>query len=151
LVVRCLLPADYAAFSKLEGDPDVRRFTGPPSAIPRDRYERFVSVSSDACLAVCRKDNGNFIGRCGFRPTDDRVELEMFFLPDEQGHGFGGELFDAMIARCASAFPDLKIAATVSPANSHAIALLRKRSFTDSGERVLMKSGLEHALYVRTI
>ena len=151
LFVRHLEDSDYDAFSTLESDPGVKKFTGAASTIARERYNRFISVPSAGCMAVCRKDTACFIGRCGFRTDDDRVELEIFLLTEAQGQGFGPELFDAMITRCSDAFPGLKVAATVSPANSRAIALLTTRGFADSGESVLMKSGLEHSLYARTI
>ena len=151
LFVRHLENSDYDAFSRLESDPGVKKFTGAASTIARDRYNRFISVPSAACMAVCRKGTACFIGRCGFRADDDRVELEIFLLSEAQRRGFGPELFDAMITYCCDAFPGLKVAATVSPANSRAIRLLTTRGFADSGESVLVKSGLEHSLYARTI
>ena len=102
-------------------------------------------------MAVCVKEDNHFIGRCGFREVDDRVELEIFLLPEEQGHGFGPELFDAMISHCSTAFPTSRVAATVSPANSRAVKLLLSRSFTDTGETVVLKSGSEQSLYVKFI
>ena len=102
-------------------------------------------------MAVCRKDTNQFIGRCGFRPYDDRVELEIFLSPDAQEQRFGSELLQAMIPYCSSAFPELKVAASVSPANSRAIRLLAAHDFADSGDSIDMKSGLKHSVYVRTI
>jgi RimJ/RimL family protein N-acetyltransferase len=151
LFVRYLTGPDYDAFSNLESDPNVKKFTGAVATIARDRYNRFVSVPSQACMAVCRKDTACFIGRCGFRLDGDRVDLEIFLGSEAQGQGFGPELFDAMIGYCPSAFPGLKVTASVSPANSRAVRLLGSRGFADSGESILLKSGLEHSVYVRTI
>ena len=134
LFVRHLTELDYSAFSALENDPDVKKFCGGASRISEARYTNFVRGRSDACMAVCAKNDGRFIGRCGFRRTNDRVELEIFLLPTDQGHGFGPELFDAMISYCFTSFPGSKVAATVSPANSRAINLLKHHDFNDSGE-----------------
>ncbi len=150
LFVRHLADSDYDAFSTLESDPNVKKFTGAASTIARDSYHRFVSAPSAACMAVCRKDTACFIGRCGFLPDADRVELEIFLLSEAQGKGFGPELFDAMIGYCPGAFPGLKVAASVSSANSRAVCLLSSRGFTDTGESVSLKSGFEHSVYVRT-
>jgi len=87
--------------------------------------------------------------RRAFRQNDDRVELEIFLLLAEQGHGFGSELLDAMISYCYTAFRGAKVAATVSLANSRAINLLKRHGFNDSGETVLTKSGFS-PLYVRS-
>ena len=78
-----------------------------------------------------------------------RIELEIFLLPEAQGDGLGPELFDAMISHCATTFPNLKVAGSVSPANSRAVKLLVNRGFTATGETVMMKSGFEHAVYVK--
>ena len=100
-------------------------------------------------MAVCAKDDGSFIGRCGFREVDDRIEVEIFLLPEVQGQGLGAELFDAMISHCATAFPTAKVGASVSPANSRAIKLLVSRGFQDTGETIMMKSGLDYSVYVK--
>ena len=60
LFVRHLDHVDYPAFSQLEGDPDVQRFSGGPSTFSEDGYARLVSDDSEACLAVCAKDDGRF-------------------------------------------------------------------------------------------
>jgi RimJ/RimL family protein N-acetyltransferase len=151
LFVRHLQGVDYEAFLALESDPTVKQLTGPVSTIARDRYMQFISAPSSACMAVCRKDTSQIIGRCGFRPHDDRVELEIFLLPDTQEQRFGSELLEAMIPYCSGAFPELKVAASVSPANSRAIRLLTAHGFADSGDSVVTKFGLEHSVYVRTI
>lgn len=90
------------------------------------------------------------VGRCGFREAGGRIELEIFLLPEDQGHGFGPEIFDAMITHCSVAFPSLKVAATVSPANDRAVKLLVDRGFRDTGETVRLKSGSEQSVYVRS-
>lgn len=150
LFVRYLIQEDYTAFSTLESDPDVKKFSGGSYTIPQRGFERLVNDSGATCLAVCANDDSRFVGRCGFRKKDDRIELEIFLLPAEQGHGIGPELFDAMISYCYTAFPGSKVAATVSPANSRAINLLKNHNFNDSGDTVLTKAGF-HSLYERPI
>ena len=112
-------------------------------------YGRFISAPSVSCMAVCAEADGHFIGSCGFREINDRIELEIFLLPEAQGEGLGGELFDAMVSYCATAFPSLKVASSVSPANSRAVKLLLSRGFTATGETVMMKSGSQQAVYVK--
>jgi RimJ/RimL family protein N-acetyltransferase len=100
-------------------------------------------------MAVCSKDNGRFIGTCGFREVDARIELEIFLSPEVQGQGLGAELFDAMISYCAITFPKAKVGASVSPSNSRAIKLLESRGFENTGETITLKSGFEHSVYVK--
>lgn len=149
LIVRHPNAADYSEFCRLEGDPAVKQFTGGPTSVSTEAYQRFVSTPSVSCMAVCLKHDDRFIGRCGFRQIDDRIELEIFLLPEAQGDGLGGELFDAMILHCGSAFPNLKVAGSVSPVNSRAVKLLASRGFVATGETVMLKSGLQHAVYIK--
>jgi RimJ/RimL family protein N-acetyltransferase len=149
MTVRHLDTADYAALCRLESDARVKQFTGGPSTVSAAAYQRFISTPSVGCMAVCAKDDGSFIGRCGFREVDGRIEVEIFLLPEMQGQGLGAELFDAMISHCATAFPTAKIGASASPANSRAIKLLVSRGFQDTGETIMMKSALKHSVYVK--
>jgi RimJ/RimL family protein N-acetyltransferase len=149
VAVRHLNEADHAAFCELEGNGDVKKFTGGPSAVSRAAFQRLISARSESCMAICTKNDGRFIGRCGFRQAEGHVELEIFLLPEMQGHGLGAELLDAMISHCAIAFPTSKIGASVSQANSRAVKLLVSRAFRDTGDTVIMKSGLEHSVYVK--
>lgn len=150
LFVRHLSLADYPSFAALESDPDVKKFSGGRCILSQGKYTRLVSNPSNTCLAVCAREDGRFVGRCGFRQFEDRVELEIFLVRTEQGHRLGSELFDAMIQYCATTFPTAKVAATVSTANSRAINLLEGHKFTDTGETVFTKAGC-HCLYVRSI
>ena len=149
LLIRDLSEKDHSAFSRLESDPRGKQFTGAPSGISLDRYKRFISTPTTSCMALCTKDDGRFIGRCGFREAEGRIELEIFLLPEEQGHGFGPEIFDEMISHCSIAFPSLKVAATASLANDRAVKLLVNRDFRDTGETVLLKSGVKQSVYVK--
>jgi RimJ/RimL family protein N-acetyltransferase len=150
LFVRRLSPADYSSFAVLENDAEVKKFSGGARLVPLESYTRLLSEDSDACLAICAQEDGRFVGRCGFRSVGDRVELEIFLAQPEQGHRFGPELFDAMLSHCASAYPKARPAATLSPANSRAVELLKRHGFTDSGETVLTKTGFQ-SVYVQTI
>ena len=150
VTVRHLTATDYSVFRRLESDASVKKFTGDPIDVSEAAYGGFISAPSVSCMAVCAKAGGHFIGRCGFREVNDRIELEIFLLPEAQGDGLGGELFDAMVSHCATAFPSSKVAGSVSPANSRAVELLVSRGFTATGETVMMKSGYEHAVYVKT-
>jgi RimJ/RimL family protein N-acetyltransferase len=150
LLVRPLSLADYADFAALEQDPNVKKFSGGRAAVSEDRFAQLITQDAEACLAVCAKEDGRFVGRCGFRLVDDRIELEVFLARAEQKHGFGSELFEEMLSHCRRRYPSAKIAATVSPANSRATKLLDSHQFTDTGETVLTKAGFQ-SLYVRTV
>ena len=149
LLVRRLSLADYESFAALERDPEVKKFSGGPRVIPQDGYARLVSTDSDACLAVFAREDGRFVGRCGLRPVDDRMELEIFLVPTSQADRVGSELFDALVAYCHTTFPDMKIAATVAPANTRAIRLLESHGFSDARDTVHTKAGFQ-SLYVQS-
>jgi RimJ/RimL family protein N-acetyltransferase len=150
LKVRHLDAADYVPYCQLEGDVRVKQFTGGPPDVPAATYQNFISTHAISVMAVCTKEDGRFIGTCGFRDVDGRIELEIFLLPELHGQGLGGELFDAMISYCATTFPKKKVGASVSPLNSRAVKLLESRGFQDTGETVTLKSGLKHSVYVRS-
>ena len=149
LTVRNLDAADYGAYCQLQSDARVKEFTGGQSSVSAVDYQRFTSAPSNSCMAVCSKDDGRFIGTCGFREVDARIELEIFLSPEVQGQGLGAELFDAMISYCAITFPNAKVGASASPSNSRAIKLLESRGFENTGETITLKSGFEHSVYVK--
>jgi RimJ/RimL family protein N-acetyltransferase len=150
LKVRHLDAADYVSYCQLQGDTRVKQFTGGPISVSQGAYEKVISAPAISLMAVCTKDDGRFIGTCGFRDVDGRIELEIFLLPELHGQGFGGELFDAMISYCATKFPNAKVGASVSPLNSRAIRLLESRGFQNTGESITLKSGFEHSVYVKS-
>ena len=128
----------------------VKQFTGGPTSVSAAHYQKFMSAPAISLLAVCTKDDGRFIGTCGFRDVDGRIEPEIFLSPEAPRQGLGGELFDAMISHCAKIFPKEKVGASVSPLNSRAIKLLESRGFQDTGESITLKSGLKHSVYVKS-
>jgi RimJ/RimL family protein N-acetyltransferase len=150
LKVRHLDAADYVPYCQLQGDARVKQFTGGPLSVSAAAYQRFISAPDISLMAVCGKDDGRFIGTCGFRDVDGRKELEIFLLPEVQGQGLGGELFDAMISYCATTFPKAKIGGSVSPINSRAIKLLESRGFQNTGGNITLKSGFKHSVYVKS-
>jgi RimJ/RimL family protein N-acetyltransferase len=149
LKVRHMTEQDYEAMCQLDGNPDVRKFTGAPLNFSKDAFRRTISPRPQAYMAVCTKHDGRCIGRCGFREKDGRVELEIFLSPDCQKLGFGSELFRAMVEYCAANFPDAVPAASVSPQHEGALRLLKDCGFTCTGEAVEMQSGIPHVLYVK--
>ena len=149
LTVRHLDAADYAAYCQLQGDASVKEFTGGPLSVSAAAYRRFISARDMSCMAVCTKNDGRFVGTCGFRDVNGRIELEIFLLPQAQRQGFGTELFDAMISYCATAFPNAKVGVSVSPLNSRALKLLASRGFQDTGQITVLKSGFKHSIYVK--
>jgi RimJ/RimL family protein N-acetyltransferase len=149
LFVRHLTAADYSSFRALESDAEVKKFSGGALPVPEDAFARLIADTSDACLAVCTQDDHRFVGRCGFRPIEDRIEVEIFLARTEQGHRLGSELLEAMISYCATKYPHAKVAATTSPANGPARRLLERHHFADTGETVPTKAGFQ-SLYVQS-
>jgi RimJ/RimL family protein N-acetyltransferase len=150
LKVRHLDAADYVPYCQLQGDARVKQFTGGPPSVSAAAYQDFISAPAISLMAVCTKDDGRFIGTCGFRDVDGRIELEIFLSPEVHGQGLGGELFDAMISYCAATFPKAKVGASVSPLNSRAIKLLESRGFQNTGGTITLKSGFKHSVYVKS-
>lgn len=149
LEVRHLIEEDYEAARLLEGNSEVRKFTGAPLSVSREAFLKAVSKRSTACMAVCTKHDGRYIGRCGFRENGRRVELEIFLFPEKQGAGLGSELFDAMIEYCSVHFRGSVPAASVSPDNKHAVRLLVGRGFTATDERAELKTEIPHMIYIK--
>lgn len=149
LEVRHLVESDYADYRRLEGDAEVKKFTGVATDISKENYLKAISPLPISCLAVCANEDGRYIGRCGFRREGARIELELFLLTEVQGAGLGGELFDAMVAHCATAFPELEVAASVAPQNLRAVKLISGRGFIPTGEMIELRSGIPHAIYLK--
>src|SRR5260370_10316691 len=82
LKVRHLDAADYESYCQLQGDTRVKQFTGGPLSVSAAAYQRFISAPDISLMAVCTKDDGRFIGTCGFRDVDGRIELEIFCYPN---------------------------------------------------------------------
>ena len=150
LKVRHLDATDYAPYRQLQGDARVKQFTGGPIDISEADFRRFISAPAVSLMAICMKEDGRFIGTCGFRDVHGRIELEIFLFPEMHGRGLGGELFDAMISHCALSFPTKKIGASVSPLNSRAIKLLESRGFQDTDETITLRLGPKHSVYVKS-
>jgi RimJ/RimL family protein N-acetyltransferase len=140
LKVRPLETTDYESYCQLENDARVKQFSGGPIKVEETTYLDRLSTLGLKCIAVCTKEDGRFIGRCGFRDVDGRIELEIFLSPEVHGKGLGGELFDAMISHCAMAFPTAKIGASVSPLNLRAVKLLESRGFQDTCETITLRA-----------
>jgi RimJ/RimL family protein N-acetyltransferase len=149
LNVRHLDAANYGPYCQLQGDAGVKEFTGGPTSVSAAAYLDSISAHTISLMAVCTKNDGRFIGTCGFRDVDDRIELEIFLLSEVHGKGLGGELFDAMISYCATTFPNAKVGASVSPLNLRALKLLESRGFQDTGKTITLKSGFKHSVYVK--
>ncbi len=82
LKVRHLDAADYESYCQLQGDTRVKEFTGGPISVSQGAYEKVISARAISLMAVCTKDDGRFIGTCGFRDVDGRIELEIFCYPN---------------------------------------------------------------------
>ncbi|WP_337090258.1 GNAT family N-acetyltransferase [Leuconostoc pseudomesenteroides] len=94
--------------------------------------------------------NKQFVGVCGFRPTDDdnRVEFGVHFLPEFWHRGLA---YEASAAMLNYAFKTLKISSVIAGHNPHNSAsqnLLYKLGFKFIKNEYYEPTGLEHPTYM---
>ena len=152
LLLRPLRIDDLDALAELYGDAEVMRYIGGGGTIDRERtrqsLERMIAGFAErgyGILAVERKEDGAFMGRCGLLLWDSatwtptrmaeataRVETEVGYLlgPDFWGKGYATE---AAMAVRDWAFENLEL--------ERLIALIRPGN--DRSVRVALKLGME--------
>ncbi|MBV9851049.1 MAG: GNAT family N-acetyltransferase, partial [Armatimonadetes bacterium] len=112
LLLRRLMPSDIDNLLRLDGDPDVIRFTNPGGrCAPRDVYEaeilpRFLAYyeqySGYGYWAAIEKSTNAFLGWFHFRPARDEsgdIELGYRLLPFGRGQGYATEGSGALIRK----------------------------------------------------
>ncbi|MEO7660196.1 MAG: GNAT family N-acetyltransferase [Pyrinomonadaceae bacterium] len=77
------------------------------------------------------KENGRFVGTCGFKspPQYDRVEIAYFTFPEHESRGIATEMAAELIRMALDARPDVTIAAQTLPKESASTAILKKLNF----------------------
>jgi RimJ/RimL family protein N-acetyltransferase len=156
LVLRPLSTDDLNDLARWYADAEVMRYIGPGDAIDRDRsrqsLERMIaSFEADGFgqLAVERKEDGAFIGRCGilvwdaetWTPTraseaQGSVEIEVGYLlgPEFWGHGYATEAASAVRDWALENLRPKRLIALIQPGNDRSSGVARKLDMEPTGE-----------------
>ena len=105
IIHRAFTLDDAEAFHRLNGDPDVMRYTGEPPLTSLDDARRAITDYPDfdtvgygrwACVL---KETGNVIGFCGLKYLDDlnEVDVGFRFFPEHWGKGLATETCTASL------------------------------------------------------
>ncbi|SFC58318.1 Protein N-acetyltransferase, RimJ/RimL family [Bosea sp. CRIB-10] len=136
LVVRPFVQADAPLLVALFADPEVHRFVDDGQALAPDVAALWVERSAAnlerfgyGTGAVVERAGGEVIGWAGFaRPGDGTEELIYGLRRASWGRGLGKELLAGLVAFAAERGIS-PVRATVDPANSVSVHLLRQAGF----------------------
>ncbi len=169
LVLRPLALDDLDDLARWYADPEVMRYIGSGEAIDRDRsrqsLERMIAgLEADGFgqLAVERKEDGVFIGRCGllvwdaeaWTPTraseaEGPVEIEVGYLlgPEHWGHGYATEAAIAVRDWALANLRPERLIALIQPGNDRSSGVARKLDMEPTGEvEIFGKRAVVYAL-----
>ncbi len=104
LYLRLLQQDDIENLVALNSDPDVRRFL-PDGVQNREqtkaRMENFLSFYKDhglPCFVAFELDTGEIVGRGGFGPIENEIEVGYLLLKKYWGKGYATEILIALLA-----------------------------------------------------
>jgi RimJ/RimL family protein N-acetyltransferase len=102
LVLRPMEPRDAFDIHSLETDPDVKKFLNGASKYDVDHYKQWIAKGDgehSTILAVTLRNDGRFIGRCGFTKNWQcgGPELDIVLKKDHWRSGYGREIGEALI------------------------------------------------------
>lgn len=138
LILRKHRPEDFDRFWQLLTDPIGKQYTGGVTRL--SRQER-LQVYWDDCAtpfsdsqteyAVIRKDNGLYIGYCGFMPAQEISGTEFFYglCRDSWRKGYGFEAANAALQHFFQHVEHQKYVATVDHDNIASARLIEKLGF----------------------
>lgn len=138
LAVRPFTMADLDAFAALCADPQVMRYVGDGTTLPRAEVARWIEVCQQryaergfGTSAVVDKHTGSFLGYCGVirAQGNDFWELIYVYTVAAWGHGYATEAGRSMLAYVFAHAALERIYATIDPANSASIAVAGKLGF----------------------
>ncbi|WP_335673825.1 GNAT family N-acetyltransferase [Weissella jogaejeotgali] len=141
---------------KLWTDPQVARFINKNGAFTESeclaRLETEIhnfKTSKIQYFPIFLKEQNNFVGVCGLRPTNkaNTLEFGIHLLPDFWHQGLA---FEASSAILNYAFDDLKVHSLIAghhPNNSSSKKLLVKLGFHFIKNEYYLPTGLEHPTY----
>lgn len=135
LLVRHFNTDDLDDFAALCADPQVMRFVGDGTPLPRSGIEHWIAVCRRkyadrgyGTSAVFEKASGRFIGYCGVvrAPDNDFDELIYVYHVDTWGKGYATEAARAMLAYVFGRSTLDRIYATIHPDNAASINVATK-------------------------
>ncbi len=146
LMLRRLVPDDFAALYALYSDPEIRRYfpEGTLSADEtREELQWFLNGHPRhpelGLWATIHKPTGRFIGRCGLLPwtIDGRPEVEVAYLLDKAywGQGLATEVGLALVAYGFQQLDLKRLVCLIDPGNAASQAVARRIGMTLAGER----------------
>jgi RimJ/RimL family protein N-acetyltransferase len=156
LLVRHFTPGDLDAFAALCAEPQVMRYVGDGTTLPRPEVERWITICQQkyaargyGTSAVFEKATDRFIGYCGVvrAPDSDFDELIYVFHADTWGKGYATEVGRAMLAYVFAHADLARIYATIHAANAPSIHVVQKLGFRFA-QQIIDEDGTPVAYYV---
>lgn len=138
LLVRHFQPGDLDNFAALCADPQVMRFVGDGTTLPRSGVEQWIDICQTkyatrgyGTSAVFEKATGVFIGYCGVVRAlgNDFDELIYVYHVAAWGKGYATEAGRAMLAYVFAHSTLDRIYATIHPDNAASIHVAQKLGF----------------------
>jgi ribosomal-protein-alanine N-acetyltransferase len=150
LVLRPLRPDDAPAYHAIEADPEVKKFVGDVTTRSVDYYRaRFANAPHPYTFAVVRKQDGRFIGRCGF--TENALvegwEINIVLAEDVWRLGFAREIGTVLLAHGFQILGATTIFGVADAENHASIALCRKLSMQPQPQFSFRKNGRPVCVY----
>ncbi len=140
LFFRRLVADDAELFFRDHSLPDLIRFQSwKPRTIDeiRDFISKQHTIEIDTYgtwfqMAICLKNNGYFIGDCGFHFSDPegyQVDIGYTIAPEFQGNGYAVESVHAMVQYLFTELHKHRLCGYVDPGNLASIRVLEKAGF----------------------
>lgn len=150
---RAIVPADAALYVDVNGNPDVRRFVGPPLTRTVEETTELLERGAGVELYVVESlATGEPLGYCGFasNPYIGAIEPVTYLLPPFHGQGYGKDVLLLLRDAWISRLNNTELFATVWPENRRAIATLQSQGFRPHGS-YLDNLRQEHCVYRYTV
>jgi RimJ/RimL family protein N-acetyltransferase len=152
LILRGFEMDDLDEFAESYADPEVMRYLGDGRV--RTREETLAKLTAAIyrwnqhrlpLWAVVSRDDGQWLGRCGFQPKDDAapevVELAYSFARSAWGHGYATEAARAAIRYAFDELGWSRIVARSRPGNLASLRVMQKLGFRREREIVECHGG----------
>jgi RimJ/RimL family protein N-acetyltransferase len=139
LRLRSLLSEGASDYHALESDVEVKEFLNGPTKRDAEYYRAQIAKQGDrlaTTLAVCLKDTGQFIGRCGFTDANEDIEWEFNIVLAKNfwGKGYAEEIAKALIPTAFQLVGCSMIHAVVDVKNARSIKLCEALGMTAGRE-----------------
>lgn len=159
LIVRELSMSDLSSFIKLEGNPDIVRYTNSNAATPAEAKDDLLHIIGNytkqrpdkLIWAAIDKENDTFIGTVALVPFDDTtLEIGYRLLVENWGKGYATELCPALIEYGLSFENISRIYAEADVRNSASVHILNRfMTFTNEVHNERLNCADRHYEVVR--